>query len=250
MIAPNAPPGANRGPAQDGAGYGYGGVGDYALSHGNTPEVLRVAHQLRDGRYDRAVTDVTDTREVFDLIVVGGGFVARTNWRFLYQLGVTGCRWFEGFGFSCNIRQPMIDGDYRPPLHPEQPIVMTFYVPLYFPGHPIQEQGTLARAERLGTSYQDHERRIREQMVRLLGGAGLDPRTDIAGIALNRWGHALMNPPPGFYFGREGSPAPPAVIRPPRGRIAFAHSELRGNQGWTGAAAEGRRAVEQLMELA
>lgn len=30
--------------------------------------------------------------------------VALTNWRFLYKLGVTGCRWFKGYGFSCNIR--------------------------------------------------------------------------------------------------------------------------------------------------
>src|SRR5882672_11517078 len=32
--------------------YGPGGVGDYAASHGNTPEVLKVAHELRDGRFD------------------------------------------------------------------------------------------------------------------------------------------------------------------------------------------------------
>ncbi len=28
--------------------YGYGGVGDYRLSHGNTPEVVANAHRLRD----------------------------------------------------------------------------------------------------------------------------------------------------------------------------------------------------------
>ena len=33
---------------------GYGGVGDYARSHGNTQEVLRAAHEIRDGRYDSA----------------------------------------------------------------------------------------------------------------------------------------------------------------------------------------------------
>src|SRR5262249_60501674 len=52
--------------------YGYGGVGDYAPSHGNTPEVVRVAHEMRGGRYLRATP--RDTGEVFDLVVVGGGF--------------------------------------------------------------------------------------------------------------------------------------------------------------------------------
>src|SRR5262245_21224095 len=31
--------------------YGPGGVGDYAPSHGNTPDVLRAAHQVRDGLF-------------------------------------------------------------------------------------------------------------------------------------------------------------------------------------------------------
>ncbi len=80
-----------------------------------------------------------------------------------------------------------------------------------------------------------------------LGDAGFDPANDIAGIILNRWGHAYVNPGPGFMFGRNGAPAPPDVIREPFGRIAIGHSELRGHQNWTGAAGEGRRAVEALL---
>ena len=38
------------------------------------------------------------------------------------------------------------------------------------------------------------------------------------------------------------------VIRKPFGRIAIGHSELQGHQNWTGAAAEGRRAVEALLK--
>jgi len=59
--------------ADDNAWDGYGGVGDYAHSHGNTQEVLRAAHEIRDGRYDSPADGAVDTAEVFDLVVIGGG---------------------------------------------------------------------------------------------------------------------------------------------------------------------------------
>ena len=55
------------------AWYGPGGVGDYASSHGNTPEVLRVARQLREGAFDERSVDIIDTGESYDLVIVGGG---------------------------------------------------------------------------------------------------------------------------------------------------------------------------------
>lgn len=51
----------------------YGGVGDYARSHGNTQEVMQLAHGIRDGRYDRLPANARETGEVFDLVAVGGG---------------------------------------------------------------------------------------------------------------------------------------------------------------------------------
>jgi spermidine dehydrogenase len=175
--------------------------------------------------------------------------VALTNWRFLYKLGITACRWFDGFGFSCNIRRPMLVGDDRPPLDPSKPIVLTFYVPFYFPGNSPAAQGSMGRLEMLSKSYRDYELLIREQMSRLFGHAGFDPRNDIAGIILNRWGHAYVNPQPGFYFGKDGTPAARDVVRKPFGRICFGHSELVGHQYWLGAFRESRRASQQAMEV-
>ena len=86
-------------------------------------------------------------------------------------------------------------------------------------------------------------------MTEMFSSGGFDPARDIAGIILNRWGHAYANPGPGFRFGTNGNPAPPDVIREPFGRIAIGHSELRGHQYWSGAAGEGRRAVEALLDL-
>ena len=175
--------------------------------------------------------------------------VAVTNWRFLYKLGITACRWFEGFGFSCNIRQPMVVGDYQPPLDPDKPAIITFYVPFYYPGLSLKDQGMKGRNKMLSTSYGAYEQKIKEQMAALFGKAGFDPAKDIAGIILNRWGHAYINPQPGFYFGRDGRPAPREVIRKKFGRIAFAHSELNGHQHWVGAVEEGHRAARQVMDI-
>jgi spermidine dehydrogenase len=122
------------------------------------------------------------------------------------------------------------------------------YAPIYKPGLPLKQQGVVGRAELLGTSFTDYERQIREQMTKMFASGGFEPTRDIAGIILNRWGHAYLNPGPGFLFGANGAAAPPDVIRQPLDRIAIGHSELRGHQYWTGAAGEGRRAVETLLD--
>ena len=175
--------------------------------------------------------------------------VALTNWRFLERLGVSAAIWPEGFGFTCNIRRPMIVDGKSQPLHPDKPIVLTFYTPIFKPGLERKEQGAVGRAELLSTSFTDYERQIREQMTIMFSAGGFDPGKDIAGIILNRWGHAYVNPDLGFMFGADGNIAPPDVIREPYGRIAIGHSELRGHQYWSGAAGEGRRAVEALLDL-
>ena len=175
--------------------------------------------------------------------------VAVRNWRFLYDLGFTGFRWWADFGFACALKRPMHVGDYRPPFHPDQPAVLSFYVPLYYPDRSAAIQGVLGRNEILGTSFAAYETKIRKLMMRLFGNHGFDAARDIAGIILNRWGHAYLLPTPGFYLGRNDQPAARDIIRIPFGRIAFAHSELYGNQHWGPAAAEGSRAVEQLQRM-
>jgi spermidine dehydrogenase len=175
--------------------------------------------------------------------------LALKHWRFLYQLGLTAFRWFQGFGFCCNLRHPMWVGNHRPPLNPKQPALLTFYVPFYYPGRSIQKQGSMGRAELLSTPFKGYERQIRQQLVKLFGEAGFDPRRDVAGIVLNRWGHAYVNPQPGFYFHPKGEPVARDLVRRPFGRIAFGHSELVGHQYWLGAIGEGRRAVEQISPL-
>jgi spermidine dehydrogenase len=141
----------------------------------------------------------------------------------------------------------MYAGDYRPPLHPDKPVVLTFYISFHQPGLPIGEQGETGRKKLLGTSYAEFESRIVGQMKQLFTDAGFNAEADIAGIILNRWVYAYVNPQPGFYFGKDGKSAPRDVIREPFGRISFAHAELNGHQHWVAAVDEGRRAARETL---
>lgn len=177
--------------------------------------------------------------------------VALTNWRFLHTLGAPCARWFDDdFGFSCNIRRPMIAGAPPPPMRPADPTVLTFYMGLYAPGRTMAEQVALGRKRLTQTSYADFERLIRRQMTRLFGSAGFDARRDMAGIVLNRWGHARLVQPPGFYYGTNGRSSAREIVAKGYGRIAIGHSELGGHQSATGAMAQGQRAALQALAAA
>jgi len=52
--------------------YGYGGVGDYRFSHGNTPDAVETAHRLRDGGFPSGF-DRVESIEDHDLVIVGAG---------------------------------------------------------------------------------------------------------------------------------------------------------------------------------
>jgi spermidine dehydrogenase len=70
--------------------YGPGGFGDYAKSHGNTPGLIRTAHDIRAGRFDAATASVAASSEVFDLVIVGGGFAGLSAAHHFHRLKPTG----------------------------------------------------------------------------------------------------------------------------------------------------------------
>src|SRR5215469_13105713 len=52
---------------------GYGGVGDYANSNGNTTAVFEAGHRIRDGEFESVPGNFVDTGESYDCVIVGGG---------------------------------------------------------------------------------------------------------------------------------------------------------------------------------
>ena len=175
--------------------------------------------------------------------------VAVRNWRFLHKMGMTGCRWFEGTGNYMDVRKLALTGIEEPTISPDSPVVLTVKVLYSYPGDSAEAQGNRGRKELMKTSFRDYERRIREQFTGMFSGAGFDAQRDIAGIILNRWGHAYLSPQPGFFFGKNGQPAPREVLRStPFGRITFANTDLAGAMDHRFSILEAQRAASQILD--
>lgn len=173
--------------------------------------------------------------------------VAVRNWRFLHRLGLTECQWFEGIGNSMTLRKVATMGTDPAEMNPDMPTVLTLKILFSKPGLPIEEQTARGRAELLSTPFRTYERAIRDQFAAMFGKAGFDAERDLAGIILNRWGHAYLSPQPGFFFGSGGKPGPGEVLRNGNyGRVAFANSDLSGIMDHRMSIREARRAVAQI----
>ena len=175
--------------------------------------------------------------------------VALRNWRFLYEMGLNGFRWYEGIGNYTEVRKTALMGADSPTIGPDSPIVLNLKVLYSYPGLPTADQGYRGRAELLSTSFTEYERQVRQQFTDMFARARFDPKRDIAGIILNRWGHAYLNPQPGFFFGKDGKAAPRDILRAaPFGRVAFANTDLAGIMDHRCSILEAQRAVGQLLD--
>ena len=176
--------------------------------------------------------------------------IALRNWKFLDRMGAAAVRWFEGYGWFFTLRKQMIiDGKEPMPLDPSKPTVLTMYNSFCIPGLPADQQATAARMQLFSLPFAAVERGVREQFNKMFASYGFDAKRDIAGIVSNRWGHAYVVSPPGFYYGKDGKKSASDIIREPHGRIAFGHSELTGAQLWNTAAEEGERAAKQILDM-
>ncbi len=92
---------------------GYGGVGDYARSNGNTYDVMSVAHAMRDGKFERAIAGAEDTDEMYDLVVVGGGLSGLASAVFFQQRARGRCLVLDNhaiFGGEAKRNEFVVDG--------------------------------------------------------------------------------------------------------------------------------------------
>ncbi|MGA8594223.1 MAG: NAD(P)-binding protein [Bryobacteraceae bacterium] len=173
--------------------------------------------------------------------------VAVRNWRFIDRLGLTECQWFEGIGNSITVRKVATFGLDPTVINPDMPAVLTLKILFSKPGLSLEEQTIRGREELLTTPFRAYEAAIRDQFTTMFAHVGFDADRDIAGIILNRWGHAYLSPQPGFFFGTAGKPGPGEVLRHnPYGRVAFANSDLSGIMDHRMSILEARRAVEQI----
>ena len=104
------------------------------------------------------------------------------------------------------------------------------------------------RAELLQTAFSKFERNIRDQLGRMLGGAGFDPAKDIEGITVNRWAHGYaFAPNPLFDPGWKEEEKPWVIGRKPFGKIVIANSDAGASAYTDIAIDQAWRAVGELL---
>jgi len=176
--------------------------------------------------------------------------IAVRNWRFLAKMNISQCQWFGGIGNYLAVRRVATFGGGAATLSPNSPTVLTLKILFANPGKSLPEQINTGRYQMMTTPFSAYEKQLRDQFAAMFGKQGFDGRRDIAGLILNRWGHAYLVPQPGFFFGKNGQSAPAELMRRhPFGRIAFANSDLAGIMDHRASITEAHRAVTQIAAL-
>jgi spermidine dehydrogenase len=174
--------------------------------------------------------------------------VAIKNWTSFEKLGVRAVYAPGSYHTSVNLDLPVSMGGYQCSQAPDEPVVVHMVRTPNKPGLPGRQQHTVGRIELYGTAFETMERKIRDQLTRMLGGGGFDPARDIMAITVNRWPHgyayeynSLWDP-----FWLEGGELPCEVARKPHGRIAIANSDAGAYAYTDGAIDQAYRAIQEL----
>ena len=160
----------------------------------------------------------------------------------VFQIAAPGC-----YHPYAAIDFPVSLGEYKYPSRPEEPMVVFMVRTPCQPGLSEREQHRVGRVELYDTPFETFERKIRDQLARMLGPGGFDPAADIEGIIVGRWAH-------GYAYGYNSlfdpdfaeEEAPHVVGRKPFGRIAIANSDAGAVAYMNVAIDEAYRAVREL----
>jgi spermidine dehydrogenase len=145
---------------------------------------------------------------------------------------------------------PVSLGQYQFPSKPEEPMVLFMLRTPCAPGLPIRDQFRAGRVELMGTPLDTFERNIRDQLARMLGGAGFDPARDIEGITVNRWAHGYSYSPNALFDPQWKEEEQPWVVGRRRfGRIAIANADAGANAYADVAIDQAHRAVSEILAL-
>ena len=173
--------------------------------------------------------------------------VAIRNWTAFEKLGVRQIISPGSYHVFTMLDFPVSLGDYKFPSTPQEPMVLFMLRTPCKPGLPRRDQYRMGRFELISTPFSTFERNIRDQLNRMLSGAGFDAARDIAAITVNRWGHGYAYEYDSYSdpHGREERPW--VIGRKQFGRISIANSDA-GASAYTNAAIDqAYRAVQEIM---
>ena len=179
--------------------------------------------------------------------------IAIRNWTAFQNLGVSRVSTPSMYHTRVALDEAVSLGDLRHAESPEEPIVLSLARYPAAPGKPRREQHRIGRQDLLSTTFATFERKLRDQLGRVLGGGGFDPGRDIVAISVNRWPHGyaysydtLNDPIEWALFTPDDRPC---VVGSRRfGRISIANSDAAASTHTDSAIDEAHRAVrEQLV---
>ena len=175
--------------------------------------------------------------------------VAIRNWSAFHKLGIRQIVSPGSYHCFTMLDFPVSLGQYQFPSDPQQPMVLFMLRTPCKPGRPRRDQYRMGRFELIRTPFSTFERNIREQLNRMLGGAGFDSARDIAGITVNRWAHgyaydydSLSDP----HWERDERPC--VIGRKQFGRISIANSDAGASAYTNVAIDQAYRAVQEQLK--
>jgi spermidine dehydrogenase len=175
--------------------------------------------------------------------------VALRNWTSFAKLGVHQIVAPGGYHTYTALDFPVSIGEYAFPSKPEEPMVLFMLRTPCSPGLPMRDQFRAGRMELMGTPFSKFERNTRDQLGRMLGGAGFDPARDIEGITVNRWGHGYAYTPNSLFDPDWKEEEKPWVMgRKPFGKIAIANSDAGASAYSDVAIDQAWRAVSEILK--
>jgi spermidine dehydrogenase len=174
--------------------------------------------------------------------------VALRNWTSFRRLNMSRV-YAPGSYFSSIFLNPVVDiGDYRSPRTPDEPMLVHMTRTPCQPGLSERDQNRAGQHDILNTTFATFERKIRDQLARILGPGGFEQETDIAAITVNRWPHGYA-----YEYNQLFDPdwpegeAPHIVGRAPFGRITIANSDAGAAAYTDSAIDQAYRAVQELL---
>lgn len=173
--------------------------------------------------------------------------VAIRNWEAFHKLGIHQIMAPGSYHSYVALDFPVSIGEYKFPRKPSEPAALFLLRTPCSPGAPRRDQYRAGRYELLSTKFETIERNIRDQLQRMLGGAGFDAARDIEAVTVNRWAHGYAYEYD-WYSDRDLPPGPrPNVIgRKPFGNITIANSDSAARAYTDAAIDEAYRAVQEL----
>jgi spermidine dehydrogenase len=174
--------------------------------------------------------------------------VAIRNWHAFVKLGVDRIYCPSAYYSNIKLDFPVSLGGYQAPRDPDEPMLLHLvHVPLT-PNQGLTnvQQFRVGRQRLLDTAFEEYERRITDQLDRMLGSGGFNSSRDIVAITVNRWPHGYSYDANSLFDPEPQGPPPYQVGRQRCGNVTIANADAGGNAYTHEAIDQAWRAVREL----